>query len=298
MKGINVFLILIIICGTNLAQSRFEQKIESFAENVKSIIEKNDNDELKELIVHADSKEEKEAVEFLISYMPQRDLDSLSSDYILENIKYALKVKKHKWNKEISNKIFLNDVLPYASLNEKRDSWRKMFYNKFYKLVQNETSISKAAIKLNRNIYDSLNVRYHAKKRPKPDQCPSESIEASFASCTGLSILLVDACRACGIPARIAGTPKWTTVDGNHTWVEIWDGQWYFLEAADKRSELNSAWFNDRASKADKTKEITKIYASSFKETEYHFPLVWDLNIKYVNAVDVTDRYLKLKSEK
>ncbi|MCC8173063.1 MAG: hypothetical protein LIO65_01330 [Odoribacter sp.] len=36
------------------------------------------------------------------------------------------------------------------------------------------------------------------------------------------------------------------------------------------------------------------IYASSFKPAETYFPLVWDENIRYVHAENVTDRYLDL----
>ena len=48
-----------------------------------------------------------------------------------------------------------------------------------------------------------------------------------MASCTGLSVLLVDALRAAGIPARFAGTPAWHDDRGNHSWVEVWiGGRW------------------------------------------------------------------------
>ena len=48
----------------------------------------------------------------------------------------------------------------------------------------------------------------------KPDQtpeimAPSQVIKAGYASCTGLSILLASACRAAGVPARVAGTRSW-----------------------------------------------------------------------------------------
>jgi transglutaminase-like putative cysteine protease len=39
-------------------------------------------------------------------------------------------------------------------------------------------------------------------------------------------VLVVDACRAVGIPARVAGVPAWTGSRGNHTWAEVWDGSW------------------------------------------------------------------------
>lgn len=39
------------------------------------------------------------------------------------------------------------------------------------------------------------------------------------------------------------------------------------------------------------------MWASSFEKTGNSFPLVWDMNIKYVPAVNVTDRYVQLYNE-
>ena len=38
--------------------------------------------------------EEKEGMAFLISYMPERDLTTLTADFLLENNKYAYKARK------------------------------------------------------------------------------------------------------------------------------------------------------------------------------------------------------------
>ena len=91
-------------------------------------------------------------------------------------------------------------------------------------------------------------------------------METGLASCTGLSILLVDACRALGIPARIVGCPLWVNKRGNHTWVEVWDeGVWKFTGAAEYDSKgLNRGWFAGTASTCDSTKPVHCIYASSF----------------------------------
>ena len=52
-----------------------------------------------------------------------------------------------------------------------------------------------------------------------------------MASCTGLSILLVDALRSVGIPARFAGTASWHDDRGNHSWTEVrLDDGWHFTE--------------------------------------------------------------------
>src|SRR5260370_38763893 len=99
-------------------------------------------------------------------------------------------------------------------------------------IVKDCQTPSEAAQKLNATIYTKLKVKY-ATDRKQPHQSPKESIEQGKASCTGLSILLSDACRSVAIPARLAGTPLWANKSGNHPWVEIWDGRWHFTGACE-----------------------------------------------------------------
>ncbi len=239
---------------------------------------------------------QKEAVAFLISYMPERDLQELSADFILENTDYAFMAREQfAWAKAIPDSVFFNDVLPYASLNEQRDNWRKDFFERFSKYVKDCKDIRSAIDSVNKNIRDEVMVDYNT-KRKKPDQSPYESIEQNMASCSGLSILLTDAFRAVGIPSRIGGTPNWHDKRGNHNWNEVWiDGEWYFTEYYP--SGLNKSWFLADAGKSIPDNPEHAIYASSWKPTGIHFPLVWDFNIKYVPAVNVSERYIKLYKE-
>ena len=113
-----------------------------------------------------------------------------------------------------------------------------------------------------------------------------------MATCTGLSIILVDACRSVGVPARVAGTPLWTNKRGNHTWVEVWDGEWHFTGADEYNAEgLNKAWFTGDASKAVADDWKHAIWATSWRKTGAHFPMVWDLDSHEVAGVNVTARY-------
>jgi len=237
---------------------------------------------------------QREGMEFLIVNMPQRDLTKLKADFLLENTQCAYAVMDQvAWGKQVPKEIFLNDVLPYANLNERRDNWRKDFCTRFLPLVKDCKTPSEAGAVLNEKIFPRLNVRY-SKERPKPDQSPYESIEAKLASCTGLSILLIDACRAVGVPARFAGTPLWTDRSGNHSWVEIWDEGWHFTGAAEPAGRhLDRAWFVNRAAAARADDPRHAIYAASFGRTPLRFPLAWDLRIDYVSAVNVTGRYAR-----
>ena len=246
------------------------------------------------------SDEKADALIFLIKNMPERDLKNLTADYLVENVNYAFKARKDsEWASKVPKDIFLNDVLPYASINERRDRWRKDFYSRFSPLVKKCKSLEEAAQILNKEMWKMINVRYHARKRPKPDQSPYESIDAGFASCTGLSVLLIDACRSVGVPARFVGTPMWAKKRGNHSWVEVWNGEgWKFTGACEYSSAgLGHAWFKGDASKAIKDDPKHAIYASSWKKTDTKFPLIWDLGINYVSAKNVTDNYTE-KTEK
>ncbi len=237
-------------------------------------------------------EEQRPAVRFLLHNMPDADLMNLPASILVENVKLAYQaVEEVPWGKQIPNDIFLNDILPYACLNEARDAWRKRLHDLCRPLVRDCSTPSEAAQRLNAKLFTLVDVRYST-ARKKPDQSPLETMHSGLATCTGLSVLLVDACRAVGVPARVAGTPLWVNMRGNHTWVEIWDSAWHFTGAAEPDPHgLDRGWFVHDASQALKDVPRHAIYASSFKKTGLSFPLVWAPGIDWVQAVNVTDRY-------
>ena len=240
--------------------------------------------------------DQREGMQFLVTHMPDQDLKTLTAEFLLENVQLAYQAREESaWKAKIPHDIFLNNVLPYATINEKRERWRKEFHNRFRPLVKDVSSPGQAAAKLNQNIFKMTNVKYST-KRAKADQSPSESMESGLASCTGLSVMLVDACRSVGIPARFVGTPLWTNKSGNHSWVEIWDNGWHFTGACEATGDsLDRGWFAGRAATAKRDELIHAIYAVSYKRTPQFFPMVWAANNRSVHAVNVTDRYTRKK---
>ena len=114
-----------------------------------------------------------------------------------------------------------------------------------------------------------------------------------MATCTGLSILLVDACRSVGVPARAAGVANWHDQRGNHTWVEIHDGQqWRFLGADEYDAKgLDRGWFTGAASKAIAGDPVFGVWATSWKPVDGHFTMAWNPESRAVGGEDVTTRY-------
>lgn len=292
MKGVLLFLVVCLLACTGNKYAGVPEKYHTLLDEAMARAGENAKELNKAL--SESPVEEKEGMAFLIAYMPERDLKELSAGFLLENVAYAYKAKSEfPWAGNIPDSIFLNEVLPYVSLNEKRENWRKDFYERFSKYVVNCKTIFEAIDSVNRNIRDEVMVDYNT-KREKPDQAPFESMQQHMASCTGLSILLTDALRSVGIPSRVAGTPSWHDERGNHNWTEVWaDGKWYFTEYYFP-GQLNNAWFFADAGKAVREDVQKAIYASSFKPTGVYFPLVWDENIRYVSAANVTDRYTDL----
>ena len=231
---------------------------------------------------------------FLIENMPDGDLTSLKAEFLLTNVKLAYEARKEMpWGKDIPEELFLNDVLPYANVDEKRDAWRQEFYEMCRPMVKGCKTPTEAVQVMNKELFKKLKLGYST-ERKAPNQSPKESIEQGKASCTGLSIVLSDAARSVCIPARLVGTPLWANKRGNHTWVEIWDKGWHFTGACEPDPlGLDRGWFVGDAAQAKKDVFEHAIYAASFKKSKTHFPLVWAMRDKSVAAENVTDRYTK-----
>ncbi len=277
-----------------------EEKAKSWPKEIeKALRQAGDNRAELEKALKAAPGEQSKGMAFLIANMPPRDLRSLRCDFLLSNVELAYKARKQfPWGAKIPEAIFLNDVLAYANVDEARDSWRKELYELCAPLVKESKTSGEAARRLNETIFPKLKVRY-SRERKQPHQSPKETIAQGKATCTGLSILLSDACRSVGVPARLAGTPLWADKSGNHTWVEIWDEGWHFAGAAEPDSKgLDRGWFTGIAAKAQKDSPRHAIYASSFRRTEVLFPLVWAPDQKDVFAENVTDRYARAEAAK
>lgn len=295
MKKIN-YLVLVFTIIPFLAFSQIKNRIflPKYEALLHTALEKSgDRKDSLQYFLNTVPKKHYEGASFLIAYMPERDLKTLSIPYISDQIEGAYKAREEfSWCAKLPDSIFFNEVLPYYCFDERRDNWRNDFYLKFSSVVKDCKDIRQAIKAVNANIRDILLVDYNI-NRSIVNISPFQSIKEKMATCTGLSFLLVDAFRSVGIPARIAGTPMWTNMKGNHSWVEVWvDGQWYFTEYYPE--DLNKAWFVADAGRADMSKPRHWIYASSYKPKDTYFRLEWDTLSKAIHAENVTKRYIDL----
>lgn len=262
-------------------------------------------EELKAALETMDKSQRKDMA-YLIINMPDFDRNGIDLELLKENVEYAnIAREQFAWAQQLPEEVYLCDVLPYAVVDEVRDSWRKELYDIFAPEVEGCATMYDAVCAVNANIPRLTGVDYNT-LREKTNQSPSESMRQGMASCTGLSILLVDAYRAVGIPARFVGTASWHDNRGNHSWTEVWlDGEWRVTEYYFP-SQLDHLWFMPDASKAKADDRTYAIYATRFAGGNDWFPMVWadedeDGPIeelpKWVGAENVTQHYIDLAYE-
>lgn len=235
--------------------------------------------------------EQRASLAFLLQHMPEADAKALDAAFLLREVRQAHAARAAvPWGAQLTDEMFREFVLPYAQANETREDWRSDFVARFLPLVQECATPGEAALRLNKAVFDALDVHYST-GRARADQSPSESIAQHKATCTGLSILLADACRACCVPARLVSV-RWPHKDGNHTWVEVWDGSaWRFVGADEPDPQgFDRAWFVGDAAHCAAADREHRLWAVSFAATGQRFAAGWGEGIE-LWGIDVSARY-------
>ncbi len=151
-------------------------------------------------------------------------------------------------------------VWPQTSLGEEAVDWFPVLAPLAEEITAKSPTPLAAARALNQHLWARVGVRY-SPKREKANQDPLHSIRLGMASCSGLSILLIDACRSVGIPARLVGC-FWRTKPGNHSWVEVSSGGRWFPFGAAEDCEPEALWFLSDAAEAVADDPRYAIYAA------------------------------------
>ncbi len=237
--------------------------------------------------------EQRPGLAYLVKYLPLRDLESMAPEALAANVALAYRARAEvPWGASLPEDVFLDAVLPHVSTTEPREPMRAEFHDRYLPMVRECRRPGEAALVLNKALFRDYKVVYNT-RRLRPDQCSKESIKQGMATCTGLSIMLVEACRSVGVPARLAGIAAWPGRGGNHTWVEVWDDGWHFVGAAEPDEKgLDHAWFIGDAARAIKGSDRSAIHAVTYRPTGTFFPMVWAESAR-VPAEDVTDRYTR-----
>jgi hypothetical protein len=190
--------------------------------------------------------------------MPFSDLISIKSDYLLEHIHYtSLAANRYKWMKLIPEDVFLAYVLPYRVSSEPMVSHRRYFFEQLSPLVVNGSDMFEVSFQVNLWLGGERKnspARVHFEPGEARNKSPFGTLLSGQGRCGELTIALVSALRAVGVPARSVYTPSWVKSENNHAWTEFWaeDG-WYAISSGHPSIESavagapRKAWFIEPA---------------------------------------------------
>lgn len=254
-----------------------------------------------------DIDERRDGIDFIIRNMPEPDRGKVPLSRVEQEVDEALSARSgFAWAEGIPWEIYRNNVLPYAVIDEARDSWRSDLKQMMAPVVENCRTDREAILTIASRIGEVTKVKYSI-DREKPNQSPKESMKSGLVSCTGQSILLVGALRSVGIPARLAGVLQWSHFPGNHTWVEAWcSDRWEMIEWNEK--DFNTPWVMENIGMLDISKKVHKVIATSWGGGDAAFPLIWRYGENEgslsapssgasVPGIDVTERYMELSKK-
>ena len=261
-----------------------------------------------------------EATAFLQENMPSFDKANnetlFNGGIVIPTVNISLLARNtYIWAAKVPKDIFYDYVLPYASVNEARTNWRQLIWDKL------TPEVNKYLLSIDANVNNlfELIARFVNSKMWKllaPKNVDSIAFKSSqtpliydpmstmmfgYASCTGISILYIDALRTLGIPARLVGTPAWNgnVTSGNHNWVEVWLGDdesagWKFIEGmpaggpGETFENPCDKWFCDNAHFNGYN---TKVFAARFNHSEVYYPMAWDLKNVDIPGEDRSEYY-------
>jgi O-antigen ligase len=233
--------------------------------------------------------EERTCLAFLLANMPEQDLRSIAPGDIVENARLALRARRTVPVAEgVPESIFLEYVLPYAAADEAFEKWRPGFYDRFLAAALTSPTIEEAVMRLNRDVFVGFELPFQEKETRHPLSGPLASLKMGAVSCAEASLLLVDACRSVGIPARMVFLPRYSWARGGHAWVEVFDsGKWRHISAYDP-AFLDRTWITVSLAKLVPSEPEHRIYTVRFRRTARRFSYGPEGPL-----VDITESYVK-----
>lgn len=199
-----------------------------------------------------------QAMRFVLVSLPLADLGSITGEELIEHFELASAARSEmacvrsmpaasgsSVGYGYSDAVWAHYVLPPRVSQEPLSAWRPYFYGELLELVKDIPSMETAALEVSK--WCATKVRFVQTQRR--DQGPLSTLASGFGRCEELCIFYIDACRAVGIPARMAYCPWWSITDNNHAWVEVYaeDGRFHYTGGCEPAPTLDNAWFGESA---------------------------------------------------
>ncbi len=216
--------------------------------------------------------------EYIEKYFPESNDADKNANYLIRNIDASIEKSKQRiLSGEISEKNFLEYILPYRIDVETLEDWRTLGIDRFGDLYDDNL------IKHCELINDSLMKFFKYTLKDYVGRTYSNLLGNPSGNCNGMTRIAAFSMRSNGIPVAI-DFATWSNVKGAH--------KWNSLLLNDKNMHFMGAEQNHKNHKLiEKYKRVAKVYRETFlKETELP-----EFNpkkiISSINYIDVTKEY-------
>lgn len=186
-------------------------------------------------------------LEFLYTAMPLSDAANYDPDLFESYAAHGRFLRENvEWCKELSEEMYLNEVLCHRVNDEEISDCRKVFYDALWPLVEGK-SVEEAIKIINYWCLEEATYKLTDERTASP----LTVLRCAFGRCGEESTFAVTALRSVGIPARQIYSPKWPHCDDNHAWVEVYcDDDWHYIGACEPEETMDRGWFTAAASRA------------------------------------------------
>lgn len=171
---------------------------------------------------------ERNALGFLIKNMPERDLENVTSEFVLHHVRKAVEAReKYPWAKKVPDSVFYSYVVPWRAAD--------------WQALEQRSQLEELAAKITAGSKNELEACYKIQEwmgnefqyaNPTAGRNPglSELLRDKKGKCGETSVLFTMMCRSIGIPARYVELPWWSHIydpakkigPDNHAWAEVW----------------------------------------------------------------------------
>jgi hypothetical protein len=152
-----------------------------------------------------------------------KDVETISSSYLIENIDYAFRAWREPWARHFSFDEFCQYILPYRVRNEPLSNWRKILYEKYSWVkdsLKNRSDPEELMLRLNDIVAKDF---WTVDKLEMPFVSVMLLDKAKSGGCNQRYLLMISLLRAMGIPAMMDYAPQHDQTFKQHAWVVYLD---------------------------------------------------------------------------
>lgn len=152
------------------------------------------------------------------------DVQTLSADYLIQNIEEAFAVWGRPWNKHLTFDEFCEWILPYRVDTEIPELWRTLYRERFEPLLQSDTiQTARQACTVINNELIKLPIHIASGAVLPISLRPSTLADIKFGLCNDYASLALFAMRSLGIPVAIEIVPHWGRGNMGHSFNVVYD---------------------------------------------------------------------------